>query len=262
MEVLKFKLSGKTAFFKKPEVNTYGYFTYGNIHKVALLGILGAILGYKGYSQFSDLAADRKKKRNLKLEISYPDFYEQLKDLNIAIAPYRGTGAMPKKMQLFNNSVGYASKEQGRNLIVKQQWLENPAWHIYILLDCEQAYSIKKALMNKTCKYYPYLGSNDHFANITEIEILQSTIIERDKYRLNSFILKDNISWLNIRPYKLSADERKIYANFKYEESLPYLLDGYTNNYILKKFVYTGLYIEVHNTPVYCLENKQCVVFY
>ena len=41
MEVLRFSLSGKTAFFKKPEVNTYYYFTYGNIHKVALLGIFG-----------------------------------------------------------------------------------------------------------------------------------------------------------------------------------------------------------------------------
>ena len=51
MESLCFTLSGKTAFFKKPEVNTYVYFTYGNIHKVALLGIFGAILGYGGHTQ-------------------------------------------------------------------------------------------------------------------------------------------------------------------------------------------------------------------
>ena len=51
MKTLRFTLSGKTAFFKKPEVNSYVYFTYGNIHKVALLGIFGAILGYGGYTQ-------------------------------------------------------------------------------------------------------------------------------------------------------------------------------------------------------------------
>ena len=50
MDVLKFQLSGETAFFKRPDVNTYLYFTYGNIHKVALLGMLGAIMGYKGYN--------------------------------------------------------------------------------------------------------------------------------------------------------------------------------------------------------------------
>ena len=62
MEILKLKLSGKSAFFKKPEVNTYCYFTYGNIHRVALLGILGAILGYKGYSQMQDILSNKKKK--------------------------------------------------------------------------------------------------------------------------------------------------------------------------------------------------------
>ena len=46
MKALCFTLKGKTAFFKKPEVNSYVYFTYGNIHKIALLGVFGAILGY------------------------------------------------------------------------------------------------------------------------------------------------------------------------------------------------------------------------
>ena len=49
MRSVKFKLKGRNAFFKKPEVNTYCYFTYGQIHKMALLGIFGAILGYDGY---------------------------------------------------------------------------------------------------------------------------------------------------------------------------------------------------------------------
>ena len=49
MEVCKVTLKGRTAFFKKPDVNSYYYFTYGQIHKVVLLGIFGAILGYSGY---------------------------------------------------------------------------------------------------------------------------------------------------------------------------------------------------------------------
>ena len=39
MEAVKFTLSGRNAFFKKPEVNAYYYFTYSHIHKVAFLGI-------------------------------------------------------------------------------------------------------------------------------------------------------------------------------------------------------------------------------
>ena len=49
MEVCKVTLKGRTAFFKKPDVNSYYYFTYDQIHKVVLLGIFGAILGYSGY---------------------------------------------------------------------------------------------------------------------------------------------------------------------------------------------------------------------
>lgn len=55
MKAVRFTLSGKSAFFKKPEVNTYYYFTYGQIHKVALLGMLGAIAGYNGYAQKNGL---------------------------------------------------------------------------------------------------------------------------------------------------------------------------------------------------------------
>ena len=50
MKVLRFTLSGKQAFFKKPEVNKYYYFTYGHIHRVALLGLLGTVMGYSGYA--------------------------------------------------------------------------------------------------------------------------------------------------------------------------------------------------------------------
>lgn len=59
--------------------------------------------------------------------------------MKIAILPLNNKGIISKKIQIFNNSVGYASKEQGGNLIVKEQWLENPKWEICILLDCEEA---------------------------------------------------------------------------------------------------------------------------
>ena len=85
LKVLRFQLSGRTAFFKKPGVNTYGYFTYGMVHKVALLGIFGAILGYGGYT---------KQHRD---KTDYPEFYEKLSGLKIAILPAEN-GCFAKKM--------------------------------------------------------------------------------------------------------------------------------------------------------------------
>lgn len=60
-------------------------------------------------------------------------------------------------MQIFNNSVG-CTRGTGGNLIVKEQWLENPIWDIYIMLDCEEAEKIASALENKQCIFIPYLG--------------------------------------------------------------------------------------------------------
>ena len=62
MEALQFTLSGKDAFFKKPEVNTYHYYTFGQIHKVVLLGMFGAILGYGGYAPKKGVGKSEKRR--------------------------------------------------------------------------------------------------------------------------------------------------------------------------------------------------------
>ena len=130
MEVLKFNLSGKTAFFKIPDVNTYVYFSYGHIHKVAILGMLGAILGYKGYNQMNIKGAilGYKGYNQMSRKDYYPEFYDRLKNLKVSIVPKECS--LSKKVQVFNNSVGYASYEEGGNLIVKEQWLEDVNWDI------------------------------------------------------------------------------------------------------------------------------------
>jgi len=114
MKALKFTLSGNSAFFKDNVINTV-YLTYGNIHRVALLGMFGAILGYGGYGKQNDML----KKKNKKMP-DYPEFYEKLKDIKISIVSNGKNGYFNKKLQTFNNSVGYASKEEGGNLIVKE----------------------------------------------------------------------------------------------------------------------------------------------
>ncbi|MDR2790294.1 MAG: type I-B CRISPR-associated protein Cas5b [Campylobacteraceae bacterium] len=169
MRALSFKLGGKSAFFKKPDVNEYVYFTYNNIHKPALLGLLGAIIGLGGHAQLF--------KQNGRLKSNgYPEFYEKLRHLKIAITPLAPKGYFSKKVQVFNNSVGYASHEMGGNLIVREQWLENPLWQIMILDDESEAYKkSEKYLLESRAVFIPYLGKNDHFAQISEVKIVDLT---------------------------------------------------------------------------------------
>lgn len=81
-------------------------------------------------------------------------------------------------------------------MIVKEQWLENPKWEICILLDCEEAKKIKEAIQNRKCKFYPYLGTNDHFADIEYLGVEEAQPIKQDDYRIDSFMVKDNIEFI------------------------------------------------------------------
>lgn len=207
MKALRFRLSGKTGFFKQPDVNTYLYYTYGQIHRIAILGLLGAIVGYKGYNE-----KDRGK---------YPEFYKKLKDLKISVVSEGNNGVFDRKLQVFNNSTAFASNHQGGNLVIRQVWLENPSWLIYILLDSDQSEMIKEYILNKKTIFTPYLGTNDHMANISDCEIVD---IEKSNAKIiNSFFWDED--------FKLRL-KSKIY---KYEENLPFFLEEDTERYIRKK---------------------------
>lgn len=237
-KAIKFKLSGKTAFFKKPEVNEYAYFTYNNIHKIALLGILGAIIGLEGYHQ-------QKEK-------TYPEFYEKLQHIKIAIVPDKSLkGIYPKKIQTFNNSVGYASNELGGNLIVREQWLENPSWTIYFYNDGmvdEKVYNkLKEYLLQRKTVYIPYLGKNDHPATIKEVEEIEleeskldyiDSIFTKD-IEIDEFDSVDELAYLvkEIQPIRLQEEynfyeyESFIYTNYYLKEKVDGYIDGNINLY-------------------------------
>lgn len=248
MKAVRFTLSGKNAFFKKPEVNAYYYFTYGQIHKVALLGMLGAVVGYDGYAQKKWTV--RKKGEALIEE--YPEFYEKLRKLKVSIVPRNERGYIPKKIQIFNNSVGYANKDG--NLIVKEQWLENPIWDIYVLLDCEEAEQIAQMLEKNKCVYTLYLGKNDHLADIKNVTLLDLEKVDLKETEIFSMFPK----WIG--EIDLPDDEDEI-EEFKYEEKLPIRLNGYTNLYEYDTFCYTNLPIRVKEANLY-KDEKKILAFY
>lgn len=242
MKALKFNLSGKTAFFKKPDVNSYMYFTYGNIHKISLMGITGSCLGFGGYNQQTK-------------EMDYPEFYEKLKDLKVAIVPKNEDGYISKKLQIFNNSVGYASKEEGGNLIVKEQWLEKPSWDIYILLeDNELSKNIEERFLKRKFTYIPYLGKNDHVATINDIKIIESIQEVNDIEKVDSMFIKDEFEF--VKDFDFGFDDLEKEAEFKYQEKLPCKLELTTNQYILETFVYTNMKVnKLSDAKIYNIDN-------
>ena len=250
MKAIKFTLSGKTAFFKKPEVNAYFYFTYGQIHKMTLLGIFGAILGYDGYAQ----KGWKSKEKKAKLVAEVPEFYEKLKGIRISVVPQNENGYISKKVQVFNNSVGYASKEQGGNLIIKEQWLENPKWDIYVCLEGEVEECLAEKLLANEYVYIPYLGKNDHLADITGVEMVELRETSKKEILLSSLFIKE------MGELSDEVDEGAK-MDFRYEEQLPVGIDEMTNLYICKSFVFTNYIMEEVTGMVFDANGKK-IMFY
>ena len=256
MEALKFTLSGNSAFFKDNVINTV-YLTYGNIHRVALLGMFGAILGYGGYGKQNDML----KKKNKKMP-DYPEFYEKLKDIKISIVSNGKNGCFNKKLQTFNNSVGYASKEEGGNLIVKQFWLENPSWDIYILLDCEETKKIADYIKNRKAVYLPYLGTNDHLANITDVEIIdiEEKMSSGDEtIEILSMVKASDISEKKKNVFSIDKNSTRDDI-YKYSEYLPFTLSKDLNQHEKEKMTITNMSV-VLKKSYYKVEDKN-IVFY
>lgn len=228
-EAIKFELSGKNAFFKKPDVNVKVYFTYNNIHKIALLGLLGAIIGLKGWR--NNILFGEKVPE-------FPEFYAELKDLTVSIVPIALKGYFPKKIQYFNNSVGYASREQGGNLQVYEQWLESPKWIIYLMSG-----GVKPELWKLLCSnllggrsvYIPYLGKNDFPANISNVEKLEL------KLEKSNFIDSLYIGELDSIKDDETRDDRSPYV---FTEYLPTGLQPKHNFYTYSRTIYTNCMVK------------------
>lgn len=248
MEAISFKLSGKTAHFKKPDVNSYAYFTYNNIHKPALLGLLGAVLGLKGYTQLYDeferlktkaSEAKGKEKKELSFQAEnvkqrFPEYYEKLHNLKISIKPLSEKGYFNKNIHSFNNSVGYASKEQGGNLIIREQWLENPQWQILILdddsIERELFDRLKDYLFNSKTEFIPYLGKNDHPAKIIDCELISMERIDEGfSGKISSLFIDSSFSY--------SSFGRRL---FWHKEFLPISLKDELYIYNLEQFIFTN----------------------
>jgi CRISPR-associated protein Cas5h len=261
MKAISFKLSGKTACFRKPDVNVYAYFTYNNIHKPAILGLFGAIIGLGGYTQLHDKKEQmRVKNKALKgkdkkdaeellknLDMTFPEFYEKLWHLKVSITPLAPNGYFSKKIQTFNNSVGYASFEMGGNLIIREQWLENPEWQIMILDDGSEEFAkISEYLLSGKSVFIPYLGKNDHFAKIDEVETLE--LLDASGNYIDSLFIKDF--------EKFDGWPKENELPFVFQEVSPISFQKDWHFYEYKPLVFTNYEIETFPKDTYHYDGK------
>lgn len=225
-KLVSFDLKADFGFFKKPDVNEI-YLTYNMLHKPALLGILGAILGLQGFQCNSVL----------------PEYYQKLKHLKVGIAPLNcSNGNYDKHFVKYTNTTGMASNEEGGNLIVEEQILIKPEYRCFLLLDIEDKLEscIYSNLKNYRAEYLPYMGKNDFstwWENFKEYECFEKFEFDRDYKIASIFIKEEAILNLIVKAVGFSALGKEPVS--LYFEKLPFAYDEELYQYKYADFVYS-----------------------
>lgn len=250
--LLSFDLRADFACFKKPDINEGIILTFNCLHKPALLGILGAIAGLRGYSRKSE----------------FPEYYQAYKNLPVGIEPLEGfheKGNFNKTIIKYTNTVGYANADG--NLIVTEQTLIRPGYRCYVLLDdsVEQQATLYNRLRNGESTYLPYLGKNEFPAwwDKESVIIYDFEAVEQvdNSFSISSIFKKEIIIK---ETQEVSADFDFLDFTlrpdmFFYFERLPMGFDENLLQYQLAEFTYTNASLKSPKTltSLYLLKEQK-----
>lgn len=231
-KLISVDLKSDFGFFRKPDANNTINLSYNMLHKPALLGILGAIIGLDGYKEKG----------------KFPEYYEKLKDLQIGIEPLgHEKGNFQKTVIKYSNTVGYANN--GSNYLTEEATLIKPSYRIYLLLELEDEHQNRLCdyLKNGKTEYIPYFGKNE-FPIWWEKDSFGEYEFEKvgeneNSYRVSSlFTIKEDKPPVIDFEQEESAIESDIKLGhpYIYFERLPASFDEELVQYQLDKFVYSN----------------------
>lgn len=234
-------------FLKKPDTNEPIYLTFNMLHKPALLGILGAILGLGGFSQAEKQSKKAKAKKGEVLEPEdktkyLPPYYQQLNDLQVGIKPLADEhGNFEKTIIKYTNGVGYANLDG--TLIIVEQTLIKPSYRCFLLIEKENALhqQLYENLKYANAEYLPYLGKNDFslwWDNFQEYEFLPFESGEKT-FKLNSIFIKEETLKDGVKRERGFKPKPTSSSKFMYFENLPIDYNVELMQYNYAAFAYT-----------------------
>lgn len=254
-KLISFTIKSEKGFLKKPDINDGIYLTYNMLHKPAILGILGSIIGLEGFKKNGVL----------------PEYYKKLKNILIGVKPVGDEkGNFAKTRISYNNTTGFASDEEGGNLIISEQTLIKPAYQIYLLLNLKNEYQnqIYLNVKNQEAVFLPYLGKNDYSLwwdkkNVQEYEF--EKIQQISNFKINTIFKKSE----PVTKCIVKVMDRKSLAaqknNFFYFENLPISYDEKFFQYKMCNFAYTNAELKdqmiINSESLFKIKKMEEVIF-
>lgn len=234
MEILKFTLSGMGATFTRPSFNSINS-SYSHIHKVALLGIFGAITGID---------------KTTHTQGTLPPFYETFKDLKVSIVPSKTV--FYNWFPIITCTNGFANKNT--TFLQTYETLINPSWDIYVPKSENQYYEkLKNCILNRESHFIPYLGKNHLFANITNMEVLEGELVDEIESIDSLFIENDIETELEEDDFDFDLEFNDVY--FREYMPVKFKEEGFIQ-YIEEPLVFTNRKVVSTNTKILQCNNK------
>lgn len=236
MNLVSIDLQSDFGFFRKPETNNTLNVSYNVLHKPAVLGLMGAVIGLKGYQTKGEL----------------PEYYEKLKDIGVGIAPLdHENGNFTKTPIKYSNTVGYANK--GANFLTEELTLIAPKYRVFLMLNdsVKEQKQLLENLEGGKSEFIPYFGKNEFSAwwykdsfEIYEFKVPKNIneSIKIDTMFLKNQILKDNVEQVELDFLSAGRDDSE--PCFMYFERLPVDFDSKLMQYQLQEMVFSNYLIK------------------
>jgi len=184
MKLVSIDLESNCGFFKNPQFNgeiNAKHYSFDSIHKPAILGILGSLIGLRGI-----------RKYDYDTEYNIPEYYTKLKHIPIGISI---KNPIKKEWEVINSSSGMFSKELGGNLNLNYHLLVNPKYTIYLLLDTnnENEAEIYDILKNNYIGYFgdSYFGKSSFIVERTNFQEYEYETLEKYEGVIDTLFMGD-----------------------------------------------------------------------
>ena len=263
-KLISIDLKSDFGFFRKPDANNTVNLSYNMIHKPAVLGILGSIIGLGGYSQAYEKEIEIPSKRGEKRKPLFPEYYEKFKNLLIGIEPLNHEkGNFQKTVIKYSNTVGYANN--GSTYLTEEATLIKPSYRIYLKLDLdnEDQNKLYEYLKNGNTEYIPYLGKNEFPVwwdkdEFMEYEFEKIGNINNSYKIVTLFEKKGIVSDQKEQVFDL-FNFHKTASPYIYFERLPKGFNEELLQYELGEFVFTTFNLNAEYIPenIYLLKKEQ-----
>jgi len=207
-QVIKFRLSGDYALFKKPFANNQPQ-SFVIPPKTAILGMIGAIMGWSKEDYIKNLSFD-------KFRYAVRLLTSKIKKETVGINLMQGKNA---KFTFNENPINHPP-ERGQRSPTRYEFIKNIEWEIFLLIDnLLIREKLFERLQKKLFVYNPNLGMQQLFARIDSEDLVDVKLAEEISDNLYTSFDKNLVKFTINKP--VAFYNELIPVSFNDDRSLP-----------------------------------------